>query len=195
MGGKSQDVNTASSGLTPYARNLFGGSDSSTTTNSGPSKSQQLGQQIMKASNAYSASQGGPEEQAIANIGNALVSKFNEPKPVSTTPNLFGGPTPTFTPQTPITSPMQSGNPFAPGTPMPMYKPPAPTGLQMNHPITSPMMNPGSTGLQMNSPITSPMMNPPMTSPMGTPMPMFKPTVSTPVQSSPANRAPTLFGN
>jgi hypothetical protein len=175
MGGKSTDTGSTgyTGGLTPYAQNLFGGSGGSTdTSTSTPSGMQKLGQQIMQASNNFSAQQGGPEEQAIAGIGNALVNKFNQPKPVSTTPNLFGGPTPTFTPQTPITSPMLSGNPFAPGTPMPMYKPPAPTGFHMNPPITSPMFNPG-TGFQMNQPITSPMngptglqMNQPITSPM-----------------------------
>ena len=178
MGGKSTDTggNTGyTGGLTPYAQNLFGGTPAP-PTDSGPTKMQNLGQQIMKASNAYSASQGGPEEQAIAGIGNALVNKFAPKPPITSptnpTPNLFGGTPPTFTPQTPITSPMLSGNPFAPGTPMPMFKPTSSTPVQLNPGISMPMFNPGSTGLQMNQPITSPMLQ----------------------SFSPANQAPNLFG-
>jgi hypothetical protein len=159
---------------------------------------QNLGQQIMKASNNFSAQQDGPEEQAIAGIGNALVNKFNQPKPVSTTPNLFGGPTPTFTP--PITSPMLSGNPFAPGTPMPMFKPISSTPVQLNPGISMPMFNSGSTGLQMHQPITSPMFNPgstglqlnqPITSPMNGPTGL---QMNQPITSPMTSGAPNLFG-
>ena len=123
MGGKSTDAGSGyTGGLTPYAQNLFGGSPASTSTDSGPTGLNNLGQQIMKASNAYSASQGGPTEQAVANIGNALVSKFaTQPAQQERTPNLFGEPIPRFTPQ--VTQPTPSGNPFAPGTPMPMFNP------------------------------------------------------------------------
>lgn len=142
MGGKSTDTgsNTGyTGGLTPYAQNLFGGNGSGdASTNSGPTGMNNLGQQIMKASNAYSASQGGPTEQAVANIGNALVSRFTQPGSTDhPVPTLFGGPTPTFTPQTPITSPMLSGNPFAPGTPMPMFKPTSSTPVQPSSPLQS----------------------------------------------------------
>src|SRR5262249_52405565 len=94
-----------------------------------------LGQQIMKASNAYSASQGGPTEQAVANIGNALVSRFTQPGSTDhPVPTLFGGPTPTFTP--PVTPPT-SGNPFAPGTPMPQFRPTFSSPVQTSSPLQS----------------------------------------------------------
>jgi hypothetical protein len=135
MGGKATDTGSGmySSGLTPYAQNLFGPSADNTT--SGPTGIQKLGQQIMQASNNYSAQQGGPTEQAIAGIGNALVNRFNQPGSTDhAVPTLFGGPTPTFTP--PI-MPTASGNPFAPGTPMPLFRPTLSTPVQTSSPLQS----------------------------------------------------------
>ncbi len=155
MGGKSTGTggnNGYTGGLTPYAQNLFGGSGSTDTSGGGNSSMQNLGQRIMQASNKFSAQQSGPTEQAVANIGNALVNKFaTQPAQVDKTPNLFGGPTPTFTPHTP----MPSDNPLLPGTPMPQFRPTFSTPGQLNP--GTPMFNSGSTGLQMNQPITSPM--------------------------------------
>lgn len=137
MGGKATDTgsNTGyAGGLTPYAHNLFGSGD--TSTSSGPTGLNNLGQQIMKASNAYSASQGGPTEQAVANIGNALVRRFTQPGSTDhPVPTLFGGPTPTFTLQQ--TPPTPSGNPFAPGTPMPLFRPTFATPVQTSSPLQS----------------------------------------------------------
>jgi hypothetical protein len=163
MGGKSTDTTGSTGytgGLTPYAQNLFGGNPAP-ATDSGSTGMQKLGQQIMQASNNFSAQQGGPEEQAIAGIGNALVNKFAPKQPITSptgTPNLFGGTPPTFQMHSPITSPM--------------LNPSGSTGFQMQHPITSPLYT-GPTGFQMQPPITSPMFTPgaagtPITSPMAT---------------------------
>lgn len=142
MGGKATDTGSGyTGGLTPYAQNLFGGS-STDNTSSGPTGMQNLGQQIMQASNKFSAQQGGPEEQAIAGIGNALVNKFTQPMTTDTTPNLFGGPTPTFTPPNPFaTNNMNNTNTGIVGT--------APISFQSFQPGLTLQANPAGSGAQV----------------------------------------------